>query len=185
MFNQIAVVVTTPSADITGVRWEYYDDSRIVAPDEVIDNGGTITLRIETLVIGLGSVGLDVLVTCLRTGQQEWLQSFSAGGENVVTTGTLGQTTVSTNPADYTVQTFWPGLPDVVDGTAGLSQSGDVTWTLPQGSRAALGPNTPRPTTTAMPCPRGSTSALGSPPPRAPRLRCSTPRGSRRRRCGR
>ena len=134
MFDQIAVVVATPSADVVEVRWEYFDDRRIMAPDEVFDLGGTIGLRVDTLVgATVGSQGLDVLVTCLRTGQQEWLQTTSGGGEAVVTTGTLGQTTVSTNPADYAVQTFWPELPGVADGTLALSRSGEVTWALPQG----------------------------------------------------
>ena len=134
MFDRISVTLPTPSAHVLEVRWEYYDDSRILQPDLVLDLGGTIGLVVNTLVGRVqASQGLDVLVTCLRTGQQEWLQTTSGGGESVSTTGTLGQTTVSTNPADYLVQTFWPELPDLEDGTNDLAAAGEVLFTLPQG----------------------------------------------------
>lgn len=129
-FNKIDVVVDTPSGDLSTVRWEYYDDSRIVTPDTVADVAGDVVLGVSTLVGSSASTGLDVLVTSLRTGVQQWVQTDSSN--NVTTSGSLGQSSISTNPADYTVQTFWPEPADLVDGTSNLSQSGAVTFTLPQ-----------------------------------------------------
>lgn len=132
-FNRIGVELAAAWQDLTGVRWEYFDDSRETLPDQVQDLGGTIAFDVSTLVGTVSeSDGLSVLVTCLRTGEQEWLETVTAGAQVVTSTTTLGQSTVSTNPADYTVRTYWPELPDVVDGTGGLQASGTVSWTLPQ-----------------------------------------------------
>ena len=139
MFDRIGIENTSAWVGLTDLRWEYYDDSRVSPPDSVVDNTGTITLDVSTLVgAASDSDGLSVLVICLRTGVQEWLETVTAGGQVVTTTGTLGQTTVSTNAGDYTVRTYWPELPDVVDGTvvagAPLAAAGTVQWTLPQGA---------------------------------------------------
>lgn len=133
-FNKLRVVMATPFTAGQVVRWEYFDDSRILPPDAVVDLSGSIRFNVTTLVgAGVASTGTPVLVTCLRTGQQETGFTAVGGGQQRVTvTGTLGQSTVSESAGDYLVQTEWPELPGLVDGTAGLSVSGDVTFTLPQ-----------------------------------------------------
>lgn len=139
-FDKITPNMTIAGAGIAGIRWEYYDDSRIAVPSgpaaaAIVDLGGTIRIDVTDLVGDTtDSTGLDVLVTCLLTGEQEWLQTTVLSSTQIITTtGTLGQTVVSANAADYLVQTFWPELPGLVDETAELTATaGDVTWNLPQ-----------------------------------------------------
>lgn len=138
-FNKLGIEIGTANALIDFLRWEYYDNLRVLAPDSVTDLGGTIRFDVSELV---GSVtksdGLSVTVTCLRTGVSETLATTSSGdSQRVTTAGTLGQAVVSTTATDYTVQTDWPELPSVVDGTlvggVPLAQDGDVTFVLPEG----------------------------------------------------
>lgn len=138
-FDRVAIELSVGSA-AAWYRWEYRDD-RSGQPDTVVDNGGTITLGVDS-VIGASSsspnggeaAGLEVVVTCRRTGVSETLTVDGLGPPNVVeTTGTLGQTTVSTNPADYLIETEWVELGGLEDETEGLTvaDTGTVSFTLP------------------------------------------------------
>lgn len=143
MFDRIGIVlvsgVTTPKT----LRWEYYDETRILAPDTVTDLGGSVRFRVDTCVGAGNSSGLEVIVTCTRTGVSASGRTVQASGQQRVTiTGTLGQSTVSTRPGDYLVQTWWPALEAVADGSSGMTVSGAVRWTLPQTTQRRWAPGT-------------------------------------------
>lgn len=77
------------------------------AADTVTDNGdGTATFRVNTVLGGYaaGNAGRVIRVTCDATGQYEDLTVEDVGGHNVATTaGSLGQGSISTTAADYTL----------------------------------------------------------------------------------
>jgi len=150
-FNKLDLELSAGSG-AAWYRWEYRDD-RAGQPDTVVDNGGTITLGVDS-VIGASSAspnggeatGLAVVVTCLRTGVSETLEVDTGGPPNTVeTTGTLGQTTVSTNAADYLIETEWAELPGLEDETAGLVDvvTGTVAFTLPHATDRRWLPSDP------------------------------------------
>lgn len=141
-FNKVDLTISTAPGN-SWFRWEYRDD-RSGQPDAVTDNGGTITLEVDSVIgadaaspNGGEATGLQVVVTCLRTGVSETLEVDGSGAANeITTTGTLGQTTVSTSAADYLIETEWVELPGLEDGTddgatGSLSQSGTLSFTLP------------------------------------------------------
>lgn len=109
-FDDLSVVVVAPGSDLTGV-WEFHDGNWYDdAPDSVTNLGATLRMSIEGLLGDPASTraGLRVRVTYNRSGAYEDVTSTFAGGANVVTTtGFLGQTVPSTDPADYTVGTLW------------------------------------------------------------------------------
>lgn len=139
-FTGLQITLSAGSSAITNGRWEYYDPDREAPPDSVVDLGGTIRFGILT-ACGQGShasssdpFGVELEIECLLTGEIETLTA--AVGGIATTSGTLGQSTVSTNPGDYLVRCAWPVLPDVDDGTITGSTpwggSGTVSWTLPE-----------------------------------------------------
>lgn len=147
MFDKIGISFSAANDTITEGVWEYYDDARILVPDDVQDNSGNPQVTIDSLIYGgvAALVGRDlsngsegvIRVTCKKTGAFEDCYSAFSGGHMYATpTSTLGQSTVSYNPNDYTVQTFWPPLPLISDGTVDsdqpLNKDGTVAWTLPQ-----------------------------------------------------
>lgn len=152
MFNRLELGVDTALPQ-PWHRWEYYDPDRDGEPDLVVDNGGTITLDVDSVIgtdtdaaNGGEATGLEVTVTCLRTGQVETLLADWTGSVNqITTTGLLGQTSVSTNPADYLVATDWPALPKLVDPTASFTvlDAQVVEWDLPQDTDRNWTPNAP------------------------------------------
>jgi len=137
--NKIELEITGAAGN-TWYRWEYRDD-RDGEPDSVVDNGGTITLGVDSVIgadadspNGGEATGLEVVVTCLRTGVSETCNVDSGGPPNTITTtGNLGQTSVSTNPADYLIETEWVELPGLDDETTSLTvvDTGIVSFTLP------------------------------------------------------
>jgi hypothetical protein len=132
MWNKLNVVVVTP-ADAVGV-WEYYDgDWSDDQPDSVTDLGGGVLEFDLTGHLGIQNrAGATVRITLNSTGASQDVVSTWNGSENIATTGLLGQTTPSTTASDYSVGADWQELPDVVDGPAELTVTGDVEWTLPQ-----------------------------------------------------
>lgn len=78
-----------------------------VDADAVTDNGDdTIKLQVDTLFGGYSSsnAGRKVKVTYDATGQSETLTVTDSGSQNDIdTTGTLGQSTISTTASDYTL----------------------------------------------------------------------------------
>lgn len=150
-FNKVDLEVSN-DAGAAWWRWEYRDD-RSGEPDSVTDNGGTITLGVDSVIgadttspNGGEATGLAVVVTCLRTGVSETLEVAALGPPNVVTTtGTLGQTTVSTNPADYLIETEWVELPGLADELEAFTvvDSGTVSFTLPHATDRRWLPSDP------------------------------------------
>jgi predicted phage baseplate assembly protein len=141
MFDRIrAGTISTPMVGVFGV-WEFSDTAtEDDFPDSVTNLGSTLELVIDSMLDDDGTTdfsGLEVVVTLNSTGATETLTSTYSGGANkVTTTGFLGQTTPSTDAADYTVGAQWhrvPGLDDGTnDGTTSFEIDGDVDWTLPK-----------------------------------------------------
>lgn len=139
-FNKLGLEVSS-AAGAAWFRWEYRGD-RSGQPDSVTDNGdGTISLVVDGVVgadpdgpNGGEASGLQVRVRCLRTGRSEACEVDGTTLPNTATTtGTLGQTTISTNPADYLVITEWVELPGLSDGTGAfqVEDEAEVSWSLP------------------------------------------------------
>jgi len=134
MFDRLDLTVVTGSSGVQGV-WEYYDENyRSVNPEEVTNNGSSLTFKVNPLLGLLDRGGALVRVTYLPTGAYADVYSSFDDPDNLVTAdGLLGQTgTPSADPEDYGVGALWSPLPDAVDGTVNLQGSGKVTWTLPQ-----------------------------------------------------
>lgn len=140
MFDKIGVGVSGGTSAITTLRWEYYDDYRTGTPDLTVVLGGGLRFLIDSVIGDTAADGLEVTVTCLRTGVSETcVVEYDAGApggpqNKIETTTFLGQTSASGSSADYEIQADWVELPDLEDGTAAFSTTGDVTWTLPQDS---------------------------------------------------
>lgn len=130
-FNKIGLELSgVPS--LATVRWEYREDLREVPPDAVAILGGGIRFQVITLIGSTKATGLVVSVTCLLTGVTATGTVAWFGWNGVEITGFMGQSSPSSSAADYLVTAEWIELPDLVDGTAGLTETGDVTWTLPE-----------------------------------------------------
>lgn len=147
MFNKLGLVVVGGTQAVTLLRWEYYDDQKIGQPSAAASLGAAVRLTVNDIV-GTGRAdGLQVIVTCLTTGVSETAEVHWGGVSNMVDTATsLGQGAVSTNAADYEVQTYWPELPDwsdlTFDTAAYLAVTGTVSWTLPQDALRRWTPTT-------------------------------------------
>lgn len=138
MTNRINVNIATASSGILGV-WEYYDgDYKDTNPDSVENLGTNLKMVINGLYGQLDRSGALVRAIYLPTGAYEEVYSeFDSGtNENYVNlSGLLGQTsTPSTSPEDYSVGSLWSPVPDVIDETINLNQSGKVTFSIPQTS---------------------------------------------------
>lgn len=130
MWDRLDLEVSV-AAVATTIRWEYRDDRR-GTPDVAFPWGAFVRAQVSSLVGSSPADGLQVTIRCLLTGVSETCTVVWGGWNRVDTIGTLGQAVVSSNPADYEVTAEWCELPDLVDGTAGLTQNGTVTWSLPQ-----------------------------------------------------
>lgn len=82
-------------------------DGASVDPDTVVDDtDGTMTVTVNTLFGGYSTsnAGRRVRITCDATGQSETLTVVNSGGANkIMSTGSLGQGTISETEADYTI----------------------------------------------------------------------------------
>lgn len=131
LFNKVGLTLSG-SPSITTVRWEYRDDFRELPPDTVNILGGGIRFHLDNLIGATKATGLPVTVTCLLTGVASTVAVTWFGGNIIETVGFLGQSSPSSSAADYKVTAEWIELPGLVDGTAGLTQTGEVSWTLPE-----------------------------------------------------
>jgi len=132
MWNKIGVEVATPG-EVLGI-WEYYDgDWSDERPDDVEDlGGGTLRFTLTSLLGTQNRNGTRVRVTLNSTGAHEEVTVVWNGVLNYAITGLLGQTTPSLTEADYSVGSDWQEVTELSDGTAELTQDGDVEFTLPQ-----------------------------------------------------
>lgn len=133
LVSQLDFVLSTPAANIVGV-WEYPDDTHSAfSPTTVTDLTGSIRFNVNSLLGTVDRSGAIVIVEHLSTGVQEVVESVWSSGENRITTsGTLGQTTVSTDQDDYSVTADWIPFPNLDDDTADLTTDDKVSWNLPQ-----------------------------------------------------
>ncbi len=109
-------------------------------PDSVVDNGGSITLVIDSVCEAghshAGRTALVYLKTPVRGATTEAIAiesltvTWNAVNNRITTAATLGQSTVSTTPADYTVVLLGPTVRKVdTETTAGHWFLADVTGT--------------------------------------------------------
>jgi hypothetical protein len=133
MFDRLDLTINTGSSGVQGV-WEYYDDARYsVNPTAVSNNGSTLTLDLTSLLGGLDRTGAVVRACYLPTGAYEEVISKFSNHNYIDLTGIIGQTSApSTDPQDYSVGCQWSVLPEYVDETSDLQQSGKLTFALPQ-----------------------------------------------------
>jgi hypothetical protein len=142
MFNKVGITPSVAAADLTTLRWEYYDDLRELPPDAAAAIGGGVRFKVDTVVGSSPATGLTVIATCLRTGATETLAVTWNGSWNQAEAGMLGQAAVSTTVGDYLIACSWPELPELEDGTAGLTVDEDLTFTLPQDTDRRWAPTT-------------------------------------------
>lgn len=135
---------TGGSLAVDGV-WEYYDDTREVAPDYAVPSGGNIVFSVNTALTGNPTIsaspypnGASVVVTCLRTGVSQTLTTSGSATQIATSSGLMGQTTASSNAADYLVRVAWPMVPGLVEPSgvaanyADIDEDGRYGWTIPQ-----------------------------------------------------
>ncbi len=133
MWDKMNIVVTGASFATIGV-WEYYDgDSSDTRPTGVVNlGGGQLRFDLTGLLGTSNRAGALVRVRFNTTTAFEDVLSTWDGVKNVATTTLLGQSSPSSTAADYTVGSDWQELDGVVDATALLDVTGDVSFTLPQ-----------------------------------------------------
>lgn len=134
MWDKFNITMLDPAEpDSVVVAWEFYDGNwNDAQPDNVVASSN-LTLQVNGLLGTVRRNGATVRVQLNDTGAYEDCISLWDGSVNyIVTTSLLGQSSPSTDTDDYTVGTLWQELDGVVDGTNGFSQSGDVSFTLPQ-----------------------------------------------------
>lgn len=146
MFDGFALeqTATGGALAVDGV-WEYYDDLREVAPDYAVPSGGNIVFSVNTALTGSPTIsaspypnGASVVVTCLRTGVSQTLTTSGNATQIATSSGLMGQTSASSNAADYLVRVAWPMVPGLSepDGVAAnyadIDEDGRYEWTIPQ-----------------------------------------------------
>lgn len=139
MFSELDLAMATAAGEAGHARWEYYDDLYSFTPDVVADLGGSVLRHELTSFYGTSDITDGILVarvTYLPTGAYEDVVVEYSASVHFVETSYLGQTTPSETEGLYTVQPFWVPVPDLVDGTSGLTTDGNVTWSVPQSSTA-------------------------------------------------
>lgn len=145
-WNQLAITVASVGADSVGI-WEYFDNTYTKEfPNTVVDQSTKIKLFVNSLatpdvhpIVGFITLYPDrrdmvIKVTYNPTGKSEHVVSLYAGtsdGNYIETKGLLGQTTIDTDPRNYTIESDWNPVPDLADTTSDLSTNGDVTFVLP------------------------------------------------------
>jgi len=131
MLNAIAATITAPASGVS-LSVEYYDETSTAEPDSVTDNGdGTLTFDLTGYLGSVNRAGLLVTATLRSTLAEADATVVLSGGVNKITTSYLGQSSPSTNAADYAISTNWVPVPSLTDGTIGLSQSGTISFALP------------------------------------------------------
>jgi hypothetical protein len=132
LWDKLNIILTTPGANISGV-WEFYDgDWSKTNPSSVTDLGTTLEFDLTSLLGSSNRQGTKLRIQLNSTSAFEDVYSTWSGSANIATTSNLlGQVSPSTDQTDYTIGSDWTIL-DVNDGTQNLTQSGEVSYTLPQ-----------------------------------------------------
>ncbi len=133
MWDKMNIVVSAVSPATIGV-WEYFDgDVNDTRPTDVTNiGGGQLRFDLTGLLGSSNRAGAKVRVRLNASTAYEDVVSTWNGSANVATTTLLGQSSPSLVEADYTVGTEWQEVSGLIDGTALLDQTGDVSFTLPQ-----------------------------------------------------
>lgn len=137
MWGVLDLAVLVAAANLAGV-WEFYDgDFAKSAPTSVANLGGSLRFDLTSYLGTSNRAGTKIRVALNKTGAYQDVVSAWSGSLNYADTGFLGQTAASVVAADYTVGSDWQPLQQVVDGTAGLSASGALSYALPQALQQA------------------------------------------------
>jgi len=142
MFTGVTADLSVAGADLSVVRWEYYDSIRAMAPDSVAVSGGGLVFGVATVAGATRADGLEVTITCLLTGAQETVDTTWGTANQAITTGTLGQVSPSTSPGDYLVRVEWPELPDLVADALDITGERVIEWSAPQTAARKWAPAT-------------------------------------------
>jgi len=141
MWDKLNVIFQTGGSGLTGI-WEYYDGEwSDVNPSRVKIDGDKLVVDLTSLLGANDRSGAVVRLILISTSAYEEMTSqwgdpgiaeWGAGDINYAeTTGFLGQTSPSEEANQYVVGSQWHSLEET-DGTANLSQDGDVDYDLPQ-----------------------------------------------------
>lgn len=133
MWEELHAEILSACSGITGI-WEYHDGTWLKStPTSITDMGGTLLFDLTSYLGTSNKQGTVIRVYRNNTMTFEELSSTWDGSANVVqTTGYLGQTSPSLDPEDYTVGSNWEPVSDTVDGTSGLTVTGELSYTIPQ-----------------------------------------------------
>lgn len=129
---------------IVGI-WEYYDgDFQKTSPSEVqidIPTSGKLLFDLTGYLGADDRTGTQIRVRLNETTAFEDVESafgipagsgWGSSRNYVIVNSYLGQTSPSTDVTKYTVGSDWEEFTGLTDGSAKLSQNGNVTFTLPQ-----------------------------------------------------
>ena len=134
MWNKVKLpALTTPASGLTGV-WEYYDGNfQKAAPTSITDNGSNITVDLTSYLGTTNRQGTKVRIILNETGAYEDVESVWTGSVNqATTTGLLGQTSVDTDPAHYTVGSDWEIITPDNDELLNFTADGVLEYPVPQ-----------------------------------------------------
>lgn len=133
MWDLLHLTMTTPLPGYIGA-WEYFDGSvNSGVPDAVTNNGANLTFDVTSFLGTANRTGARIRVSCTATGvYEDCISTWNGTTNQITTTALLGQTVPSSATSAYVLTADWQELPGVVDGTASLSATGDVTYVLPQ-----------------------------------------------------
>lgn len=136
LWDLLNLIIAVAATGITAGVWEFYDGNfDYTQPDSVVNNGSTLTFRLNGFLGPADRTGTIVRVKSNTTGGYEDLAVVFSGGLNIITTTAfLGQGVPSTAPADYIIGSEWKPLAGLTDGTGRLLVGGsqDVSYALPK-----------------------------------------------------
>lgn len=134
MFSVLNIAFVSGPSNVTLGVWEYFDGSNSTTrPDSISVSGDQITFNLNGLLGSQNRAGALIRVVLNASGAFRDIFSDWDGTNNSITTVDLmGQSTPSAVASDYSVGSNWQELENVIDGTAAMTQSGEVSFLLPQ-----------------------------------------------------
>ena len=132
MFDQIELALNSvPLSAGHEISWEYKNDES-GSVDSVTESAGTLVFDLSTYLNDATSSanGLEVTITYKPTGLSETVVIVTTSDPPEAVTSYLGQAIPSTSITDYEVISDWRPIPNVVDGTAALTQDGTLSFLI-------------------------------------------------------